>query len=111
MLGGTLGKIYVLQADREAVLSGAKAPEPLVLRVNVGDCIRVHLKNEALTGAVSMHADMLAYDPEDSSGVAAGFNSPQAVARGETPTYTYFAHPQVGETVALLRGSASMARS
>jgi len=103
MLGDSKGKLYVLQDDKEAILSGAKMPEPLVLRVNVGDCIEIQLKNETLAGPVSFHADMLAYDPNDSQGVTTGFNLPQGVAPGKTQTYTFFAHQEVGETVALVR--------
>ena len=103
MLGGDLGKLYVLQEEREAALSGTKVPQPLVLRVNVGDCIKVRLKNETTAGLVSLHADMLAYDPKDSMGIEAGFNPLQAVAPDETRTYTFYAHPEVGETAALLR--------
>ena len=102
MLGGTRGKLYVLQADVESVRLGARAPEPLVLHVNVGDCIKVQLDNET-GGPVSFHADMLASDPMDSQGVAAGFNPPQTVAPGQSRTYTYFAHPEIGETTALVR--------
>jgi hypothetical protein len=70
--------------------------------VNVGDCVEVQLTNETVE-PVSFHADMLAYDPRDSGGVEAGSNAPQAVAPGETRTYRYYAHPDVGETVALVR--------
>ena len=52
---------------------------------------------------VSFHVDMLAYDPRHSQGVSAGFNPAQTVASGDVRTLTYFAHPQVGETVALVR--------
>ena len=103
MLGGDLGKLYVLQEERETVLSGAEVPQPLVLRVNVGDCIKVRLKNQTRLGSVSLHADMLAYDPKDSMGIEAGFNPLQAVAPDETRTYTFYAHPEVGETAVLLR--------
>ena len=81
MLVGAPGKLYVLKEDKEGVLSGARAPEPLVLHVSVGDCIRVHLRNETLAGAVSFHTDMLAHDPKDSAGVAAGYNPQQAVRK------------------------------
>ncbi|MFQ5794831.1 MAG: multicopper oxidase domain-containing protein [Candidatus Bipolaricaulia bacterium] len=93
MLNGAQGKLYVLEEDKAVVLSGVKAPEPLVLHVNVGDCIVVSLKNETQAGPVSFYADMLAYNPQDS----------QPVAPSETRIYTYFAHPEVGETVALVR--------
>ena len=103
MLDGALGKIFVLGADKEAILSGSLAPEPLVLSVNVGDCLKIHVANETVSGPVSFHADMLAYDPADSMGINAGTNPQQTIAIGETRTYTFFAHPEVGETVALVR--------
>ena len=104
MLGaGEVGKIYVLQADKAAVLTGARAPEPLVLHANVGDCILVDLTNETVGGPVSFHAGMLASDPRDSGGVTAGTNPAQAVAPGQTRTSTFYASPEVGETTALVR--------
>ena len=95
--------MFVLEEDKGAVLSGSRAPEPLVLRVNVGDCLTVRLSNETADGPVSFHADMLAYDPTDSLGVSAGLNPPQAVLPGDAGTYTYYAHPELGETAALVR--------
>jgi len=91
MLGGK-GKIYVLEQDREAVLSGSKIPEPFTLHVNVGDCVQVQLSNQT-AGPVSFHADMLAYDPRND----------EPVAPGGSGTYTFFASPEVGETAALIR--------
>ncbi|MEE9296899.1 MAG: hypothetical protein V3W34_18290, partial [Phycisphaerae bacterium] len=103
MLDGAPGKLYVLQADKAALLAGDSKPEPLVLHVNVGDCLLIDLTNETSDGMVSFHADMLATDPAESLGVEAGLNPGQAVAPGGTRTYTYYAHPEVGETVALIR--------
>ena len=56
MLGDTNGKIYVLEGDKAAVLSGSQSPEPLVLHVNVGDCVNIALSNETSGGPVSVHA-------------------------------------------------------
>jgi len=103
MLGETKGKMYVLKADKAEVLSGSQSPEPLVLHVNVGDCVNLMLSNETASGPVSIHADMLAYNPAKSMGIAVGGNPPQTVEPGSTRTYTFYAHPDVGETVALLR--------
>lgn len=103
MLGGGLGRIYVTEADRGATLAGTRNPEPLVLRVNVGDCVQVRLTNELSGGSASFHVDGLAFDPQSSGGVEAGLNPPQAVPPGETGTYTYYAHPELGETTALVR--------
>lgn len=97
MLGEAKGKLYVLRNDRAAVRSGAKTPEPLVLRVSVGDCVVINLTNET-SGPVSFHASMLAYNPKDLL----------AVAPESTRTYTYFAHPEVGETSALVRDAENI---
>ena len=103
MLGGGPGKIFVLDQQRTSLLRGQIEAEPLVLRANVGDCISVRLTNLTGDGLVSFHADNLAYDPMDSMGIAAGFNPPQTAAPGETRTYTFYAHPEIGETTALVR--------
>jgi multicopper oxidase len=100
MLGGSRGVAYVLEQDRAAVLVGGRPPEPLVLHVNVGDCLEVRLRNET-DAPVSLHADLLAYDPAEAGPVL-----PDAV-RG----YTFFAHPDVGETAALLRDAGNMLES
>jgi FtsP/CotA-like multicopper oxidase with cupredoxin domain len=103
MLASGRGKVFVLDQDRDAVVSGRMAPDPLTLHVNVGDCVVVRLTNETTGGPVSFHADLLAFDPRTDGGVAAGFNESQAVAPGSTRQYTYFASPEVGEVAALVR--------
>jgi hypothetical protein len=103
MLGDPLGMIYLLEKDKAAVLAGEKAAEPLVLHVNVGDCILVNLRNELGEGSVSFHSDLLAADPRQDLGVEAGNNPPQIALPGESRLYTLYAHPEVGETVALVR--------
>jgi hypothetical protein len=104
----TRGKMFVLAQDKDALRAGVRAAEPFVLHVNVGDCLKVNLKNELTAGPVSLHADLLAYDPRDSSGSAVGNNPPQSVAPGQTRTYTFYAHPDIGETAALLRDSGNV---
>jgi FtsP/CotA-like multicopper oxidase with cupredoxin domain len=103
MLGASKGKAYVLEADRIAVLNGRRPAEPLVLHVNVGDCVEVHLTNRTATGPVSFHCDLLAADPTQSAGVAAGREPVQAVEPNGTRTYTLYASPEVGPTTSLLR--------
>ena len=107
MLGGDVGKVFVTAADRAPVVSGQKAPEPLVLRANVGDCIEIDLTN-GTDAPVSFHADMLAFDPASSAGVAAGRHPVQVVEPGESRLSSYFASPEVGETVALVRDWADV---
>jgi hypothetical protein len=77
---------------------------PLTLHVNVGDCVKVTLKNNMKSGRASFSADMLAFDPKDSQGVNVGTNpGDQTIAPGQRRTYTFYAHPSYGETAALVR--------
>jgi hypothetical protein len=102
MLGGRTGKVFALSGERAATRSVQKRPEPLVLHVNVGDCVEVRLTNN--TGQpVSLHADLLAFDPVTSGGIANGHGPPQTVAPGAEHNYTWYASPEVGATTALLR--------
>lgn len=110
MLDAEKGLLYVLQSQKAAVLGGSVAPEPLVLRANIGDCIRVSLTNETAEPAVTFHTDMLAADPQRSGGVEAGRNGPQAVAPGRTRAYEFYASPEVGETTALVRDWGDVTR-
>lgn len=103
MLGGKRGKIFALAADAAALRDGARQPEPLVLHVGVGDCVQLRLTNDTSTGPVSIRCDLLSSDPRESGGVAAGRDPVQTVAPGRSRTYTYFASPEVGETVATVR--------
>jgi hypothetical protein len=63
----------------------------------MGDCLEVWLRNET-DAPVSLHADLLAYDPAEAVPV------PPDAVRG----YTFFAHPEVGETAALLRDTGNV---
>ena len=103
MLGGKKGKVFALAADAAALRDGTKPVEPLVLHVGVGDCVQLRLTNETSEGAVSIRCDLLATDPRESGGVAAGTNPVQTVEPGQSRTYTYYASPEVGETVATVR--------
>ena len=96
------GKIYQLEGDKSKVAADAQ-PMPLTLHVNVGDCVKVKLKNEMKAGRASFSADLLAFDPKDSQGVNVGNNpGDQTIGPGQTRTYTYYAHPTLGEVAALV---------
>jgi hypothetical protein len=103
MLDGKDGKIFVLESRRAEVERGDRPPAPLVLRVDVGDCVHVRLTNRTKSGPVSFHADRLATDPLSSAGVEAGRNPPQAVAPGESRTYELYATPELGAGTAMVR--------
>jgi manganese oxidase len=40
------GLMYVLENELQSIRDGTRQPEPLILRVNVGDCIEVTLRND-----------------------------------------------------------------
>ena len=95
-------KIYTLEED-VAKVAGGMQPMPLTLRANVGDCIKVNLKNKMKSGRASFSAISLAFDPKDSLGANVGKNSgDQTIAAGESRTYTYYADPFNGEIASLV---------
>jgi hypothetical protein len=97
LLNNPEGKIFALEEDVERA-SAEVMPHPLTLRVNVGDCIKVTLKNKMAKGRASFFAPGLAFDPRDSHGLNVGNNpGDQTVAPGQSRTYTFYAHPKNGE--------------
>jgi manganese oxidase len=95
-------KIYTLEED-VAKVAGGMHPMPLTLRANVGDCIKVNLKNKMKNGRASFSAISLAFDPKDSLGANVGKNpGDQTIAAGENRTYTYYADPFNGEIASLV---------
>lgn len=84
------GMLFVLNEDKDAVLSGAKAPEPLTIRSNVGDCVAITLTNEIDNAERSsldlkelaktnMHTHFVQFDPLASDGVITGLSYEQSV--------------------------------
>jgi len=95
-------KIYALEEDAAKVGTAAQ-PMPLTLRANVGDCIKVSLKNKMKDSRASFSAIGLAFDPKDSLGANVGNNQgDQTIAPGGERTYTYYADPFIGETTSLV---------
>jgi hypothetical protein len=71
------GEIYVLNQDKQAVRSGQKAAEPLVIRSNVGDCVAITFSSEldpVIQQKVNMHTHFVQFDPQGSDGVITGYN-------------------------------------
>jgi len=96
------GKIYALEEEATTV-AGNVMPNPLTLRANLGDCIKVNLKNKMKASRASFFAPGLAFDPRDSQGLNVGNNpGDQTIAPGESRTYTYYAHPANKETASLV---------
>ncbi|HVF18836.1 MAG TPA: hypothetical protein VNA14_01150, partial [Mycobacteriales bacterium] len=105
VLGGAQGAVFALRADLDALRSGAPS-QPLVIHVGVGDCLVVELTN-ATSAPVSPHVDQLVGEAP-SSGIATGDLPDQSTAAGGTRTYEFFAHPEVGETVGMLRDGGDL---
>jgi hypothetical protein len=74
--------------------------EPLVMRVNQGECLEVKLRN-TLLGRAGLHLGQLAFDPQGSYGAAIGYNPDSSVAPGGTQTYRFFADRELGITIGL----------
>jgi len=96
------GKIFALEEEATTVATSV-TPNPLTLRVNLGDCIKVNLKNKMKASRASFFAPGLAFDPKDSQGLNVGNNGgDQTIAPGESRAYTYYAHPANKETTSLV---------
>jgi FtsP/CotA-like multicopper oxidase with cupredoxin domain len=85
------GQIFVLNEDKAAVLNGSKAPVPLVVRDDVGQCDLLTLTSELNQTAenhqhskVNMHTHFVQFDPQASDGVITGFSYEQSVAPDTT---------------------------
>jgi len=91
--------VFVHQSQRDEIIAGTRRLEPLVMRVNAGDCVEVKLRNnlpnaianQGIAGArVGFQPQLLAYDPgRDASRV--GFNRNRTVPPGKRRSYTWYA--------------------
>ncbi|HYO59955.1 copper oxidase [Archangium sp.] len=109
--------LFVKAEHLAAVRSGARRPEPLVLRAAAGECVEVKLVNELpaqlsrsphwnyytpitegfnvnqvpMSSHVSLHPQLLQYDVNSGDGANVGYNSVQTVAPGQSRTYQWYA--------------------
>ena len=112
------GIFFVLEGDEEAVATGRKNPEPLVIRANLGDCIEVKLTNKLPlvlpptefpevpvevpwppSNRASLHVQNLKYDARGSDGATVGFNPDQTVGPGESIFYRWYADAEGTKTL------------
>ena len=90
------GKIFALAKDADDILAGRKEPEPLAIRGNIGDCIRVTLTSrqkdtaESPFSMTNIHIHHVQFDVQASDGVGTGMQFGQAVRPYalEDPTLT-----------------------
>lgn len=86
-------RAYVLAEDEAAVMAGTKPLEPLVLRANIGEAVRVNFSNHLPGARASFHIAQL-LKTTDSLGGAFGFNNDSTVGPGETVTQWYVIKPE-----------------
>jgi hypothetical protein len=84
-------QLFALRDDADAILAGAKRPEPLVLRALPGEVVEVALENR-LAEPVSLHASLL----PALQGDPVGRNGDTTVAPGASRTYRWLADRAVG---------------
>ncbi|MGN0656225.1 MAG: multicopper oxidase domain-containing protein [Ruminiclostridium sp.] len=112
------GRFFVLKEDVEKVGSldeyirrvewGEICPEPLVIRVNAGDCIEIRLTNflpeyiegnafqlKTLTDIVGYHIHLVKFDTIVSDGAANGWNNIAGARRCETLIERFFANEEL----------------
>jgi hypothetical protein len=130
----TQGVIYALTSDVAAIQAGTKPVEPLVLRANQFDCVKITLRNQTepvtlVTPPTNVGADVVGvYDglysgtragldlgeltrnPQLSSGAAIGLNPDTTIPVGGSVTYTYYADRITGSTVFGNLGSVASKR-
>ena len=105
------GRIYCLAEDEEAIRSGRKLPEPLVIQANAGDCIRINFTNKlpeiaggnafqlvTRTYESAMHVHFVKFDPLCADGGNVGWNYDTSILPGQTIRYQWFADVELKAT-------------
>jgi hypothetical protein len=123
----TEGVVYALTADVAAIQNGTQELEPLVLRVNRGECVVIRLRNRinsqanndpdlAAPGSLyggsraGLDLSVLARNQQLSGGSAVGLNPDTTVAAGQDGAYTFFADADLGTTIFQNLGSPASMR-
>ncbi|WP_227394890.1 cupredoxin domain-containing protein [Jeotgalibacillus aurantiacus] len=97
-------RIFVLDDDLEAVLSGEKKPEPLVIHTPAGTCVRILFTNRlpdvaggdafqlfTRTYEAGFHIHFMKFDVLVNDGANVGWNYDSSVLQGQTIQYEYYA--------------------
>jgi manganese oxidase len=91
------GLMYALRgADarigKSHMIENPNLTQPLVIRANVGDCIKISLRNDIQGRRVGIHPEgLVKFDPKDSDGAAVGNNPDTTVASGAEAVFTWYA--------------------
>lgn len=80
------GAIFALAEQKQGMLDGSIPFNPLIIRANAGDCVRLTLTSEmtdtrATDGfsKINLHVHHVQFDPQASDGVISGFSYEQSV--------------------------------
>ena len=80
------GAIFALADEKQGKLDGSIPFDPLIIRANVGDCMRLTLTSEmtdtkAVDGfsKINLHVHHVQFDPQASDGVISGYSYEQSV--------------------------------
>ena len=122
----TEGVVFALTSDVAAIQNGTKQLEPLVLRVNQGDCVIIRLRNRIQSDQVGSPAagsgslyggsragldlGMLLRNQQLSGGVPVGLNPDTTVAAGQNGEYRFRADVELGTTLFTNLGSPASLR-
>ena len=95
-VGATFGgTMFALSADQADITAGLIDPEPLVLRVNQGECLEITLNNNSGQRA-GLDLSRLVQDPQGSAGTAVGFNPDSTLDKDTSRLYRYYANGELG---------------
>lgn len=115
------GVVFALDQYADEIAAGKRDPEPLFVRVNAGERLRLNLTNDLpldvdndhphpemviqreweRSNRISLHPLALRYDVNQSDGATVGFNYDTTVGPGETRTYEWYAEDDEVSTVCL----------
>ncbi|GAB2677599.1 hypothetical protein GCM10027271_43100 [Saccharopolyspora gloriosae] len=91
------GLVYALKNDdarvgKRDLERNPQLSQPLTIRANVGDCVRIELRNDIRDRRVGIHPDgLVQFDPRDSDGAMVGGNPDTSLGHREQGTFTWYA--------------------
>jgi FtsP/CotA-like multicopper oxidase with cupredoxin domain len=109
---GSWATLYSLTSDEAGILAGTKPAQPLVIRADAGDCLKVTLHNDLPTDnwtwtwgsgptRAGFNVGNVLFNPQTSFGGAIGFDPDSSVAPGGQRTYVYYVDKELGTNLAL----------
>jgi FtsP/CotA-like multicopper oxidase with cupredoxin domain len=91
------GLVYALKnrdarVGKKDLQANPQLSQPITIRANVGDCVRIKLRNDIQGRRVGIHPDgLVQFDPLTSDGAAVGGNPDTSLGLGQERTFTWYA--------------------